>query len=78
MRKRKVNGRKQVARARLRVLKKARAAGHITNEQARRVGQWDQAWYHLNKLAEAGYLRRKEYNTWVPAKRGPLPNNLTV
>jgi hypothetical protein len=73
MRKTKINGHARVAKARLRVLKKALQAGHITNEQARRVGHWNQAYYHLNKLAKAGYLKREEYNTWVPIRRRGRP-----
>jgi hypothetical protein len=78
MRKKKINGHAQVARARLRVLKKAQRVGHITNEQAKKVGGWAQAYYHLNKLAEAGFLRRKEYNTWVPTRRSRFNPTLSI
>jgi hypothetical protein len=74
----KLKPRVRVAKARMRVLKKARASGYITNEQARRVGKWDQAWYHLNKLAKAGYLKRDEYNTWVPIRSRGRPNTKSL
>jgi hypothetical protein len=55
--------------ARARVLDWARKTGSISNAQACKVGRWGQAWYHLNKLTEAGLLRRTGFNVWVPVKR---------
>ena len=66
---RRVNGHDRVAKARARVLKRAVQSGYITNNQARKVGQFDQAWYHLNKLAKAGLLKREKFNRWVPTRR---------
>jgi len=60
--------REQVARARERVLKVARKYGAITNAQARTIGKWDQAWYHLDAMRRAGLLKRDEFNVWRPRK----------
>jgi hypothetical protein len=67
---RRVNGHSAVARARARVLKQAQAKGFITNDQAKRTGNWDQAWYHLSKLAKAGLLKHVGFNRWVVTRRG--------
>jgi hypothetical protein len=55
--------------SRQRVLKHARKAGIISNEQACEIGQWDQAWYHLNAMCEAGLLTHAGYNLWAPARK---------
>lgn len=57
---------KSTEKARERVLKVARKRGYITNQQARAVGRWQQAWYHLHVLAKAGLLKREGFNMWVP------------
>ena len=62
--------RKTVAKARKRVLTEVRRKGFITNSRAQELGRWAQAWYHLNKMAEAGILRRGDYNRWVLRKPG--------
>ena len=72
-RRRQVTTRKATTKARTRVVRHARKKGAVTNDEARRIGRWAQAYYHLNKLAEAGLLKRKEYNTWVPIKRRGRP-----
>lgn len=66
-----VNGirRKRINRARLRVLKAARKQGSITNKQAKKVGGFDQAWFHLNQMVIAGVLEHDGFNRWVPVKR---------
>jgi len=53
----------------MRVLKRALERGMVTNEEAKRIGNFNQAYYHLNKLAQAGVLKRTGYNTWVPVRR---------
>ena len=73
-----VNGKKhkQVRQARDRVLRYAREQGSITNKEAKKIGKWNQAWWHLNALVEAKMLRYEDYNCWVPVKRkkrGPPP-----
>jgi len=52
--------------ARERVLKVARKRGLITNAQARAIGRWEQAWYHLDAMRKAGLLRREGVNVWRP------------
>ena len=66
-----INGskRKRVRAARIRMLELAYDRGSISNKQARRAGGWAQAWFHLNAMAKAGYLKHNGYNTWIPAKR---------
>lgn len=66
-----VNGhrRKRVNRARLRVLRAAREKGYITNKEAKKIGGFDQAWFHLNQMVVAGVLEHDGYNAWVPVKR---------
>ena len=60
--------RKTVMKARKRVLTEVKRKGYITNERAQEVGRWAQSWYHLNKMAEAGILKRDEYNRWTLRK----------
>lgn len=62
----KVNTHESTEIARERVLKVARKRGLITNAQARIVGRWDQAWYHLNAMRRAGLLKREGFNVWRP------------
>jgi hypothetical protein len=78
MRKRKRNGQKDAIKARTRIMKFARARGTITNEQAKRIGNIDQPWYHLYRLAEAGYLKHKGYNNWVVVKSRGRPTSIYV
>jgi hypothetical protein len=69
-----VNDRQSVVDARSRLLRAALKKGVITNDDAKRILDRPQCWYHLNLLAEAGVLKRQGYNTWVPVKRrGRLP-----
>lgn len=68
--KRKKNeARAKTLEARERVLKEARRKGVISNDRARAIGGWDQAWYHLAAMAKAGMLKRAGYNQWMPAAR---------
>jgi hypothetical protein len=60
--------RKSIVRSRMRVLKAARKAGSITNAEAKAIGRWDQAWFHLNKMCKAGVLRHISYNEWAPVR----------
>ena len=53
-------------KARERVLRVAKKRGLITNAQARIVGKWEQAWYHLNAMRRAGLLKREGFNVWRP------------
>lgn len=62
----KVNTHESTEKSRERVLRVARKRGLITNAQARAVGQWDQAWYHLNAMRRAGLLKREGFNIWRP------------
>lgn len=64
-----VNDRNTTKQARIRVMKRALDKGSITNKQAKKIGKWNQCYYHLNKLAEAGLLKRTAYNTWEPIRR---------
>ena len=66
---RKVKAQSRTLLARARVLKEAQRKGIISNDQARAVGGWDQAWYHLNAMAQAGLLKRAGFNQWLPAGR---------
>jgi hypothetical protein len=59
--------RETTAKARARVLQAAILHGHVTHNQARKLGKWDQAWYHLNAMRDAGQLVQDEYNRWRPA-----------
>jgi hypothetical protein len=61
-------------KARVRVLQQARRVGTITNAQARKLGHWNQAWYHLNKMVQHGYLRRAGYNVWEAVRRPGRPS----
>jgi len=65
--------RKATVKARSRVLTWARQHGAITNEEARRIGHWAQAFYHLRKLSRARLLKRTSYNTWKPIRRPGRP-----
>jgi hypothetical protein len=56
----------------------ARSHGHITNKQAIRIGKREQPWYHLNKLVEAGYLKRIERNRWTPIKFRGRPVDVRI
>jgi hypothetical protein len=58
--------RDRTLRARQRVLKEARLKGYITNQRARTVGRFDQAWYHLTAMVRAGQLRHAGFNIWIP------------
>lgn len=60
------NPREETKEARMRVLEEAHKQGVITNERAREVGGWVQAWYHLNAMKHAGLLRRDGFNVWRP------------
>lgn len=68
-----VNDRQNIIKARNRVLQRALKQGEISNEEARRVMGLSQVWYHLNVLAQAGLLKREEYNCWVPIRRRGRP-----
>jgi hypothetical protein len=52
--------------ARDRVLKAARKKGKITNRQARRIGEWEQCWYHLNLMCRQKLLKHVGHNVWEP------------
>jgi hypothetical protein len=78
---RKINGhrRKKVSEARLRILAEARRKGYVTNAKAKKIGKFSQAWFHLNRMVEAGVLERDGFNNWIPAKRrGRPPKNLEL
>ena len=68
-RKRKTKVRAKTVDARERVLKEAQRKGVISNDKARAIGGWDQAWYHLAAMAKAGMLKRAGYNQWMPATK---------
>jgi len=53
--------------ARLRVLREAHRMGFVTNARASKIGRWNQSWFHLNKMVEAGVLIYKGYNKWEPS-----------
>jgi hypothetical protein len=74
----KTNGtrKKKIAKARLRVLQEAQSAGSITNAKAKKIGRWNQAWFHLNKMVQVGVLKRNGFNRWIPVKR--LPKNVEL
>jgi len=76
MRKVKRNGHLKRKRKRLdtdasreRVLKYARKVGIISNERACEIGEWRQAWYHLEAMRKAGLLTHAGYNLWAPARK---------
>ncbi len=76
MKKAKRNGkRKHVGTdaSRNRVLQYARKVGIISNERACKIGDWEQAWYHLNALREAGLLKHAGYNLWSPVRKRGRP-----
>jgi hypothetical protein len=67
--KKKINGadkRREVAAARARVLRVARRRGYITHKQARAVGRWRGAWYHLRLMVKARQLKHAGPNRWEP------------
>jgi hypothetical protein len=60
---------KENQKARARVLKVAKRQGVISNADAKEIGGWDQAWYHLQAMVKAGQLRKRGYNQWIPTSR---------
>jgi hypothetical protein len=60
---------RQTFKARKRILRAVKKYGFITNEKARKVGRFDQAWYHLNRMVELKVLQRSGHNEWTLAKR---------
>jgi hypothetical protein len=60
--------RKIISRARHRILAEARRKGYVTNAMAKKTGGFQQAWFHLNAMVEAGALEYSSFNRWVPAK----------
>lgn len=62
--------RRNILKARGRILKEAEKVGFITNARAKQVGKFSQVWFHLQAMADAGYLEHAGYNTWKPVKRG--------
>lgn len=61
--------RKTTLKARERVFKAAKKRGIITSAQACKVGNWGQAWFHLNAMVDAGQMEYAGYNRWLPARR---------
>lgn len=70
---RRVNDRKSIVKARGRVLQRAIKQGTISNDEVKAVMKVHQAWYHLNKMAEAGVLKRTGYDSWEPVRRRGRP-----
>jgi hypothetical protein len=68
-RKRKMKLRDKTLKARERVLREARRRGVISNDRARTIGGWQQAYYHLREMVHAGMLKRAGYNQWMPADK---------
>jgi hypothetical protein len=63
--------RRNISKARGRILREAEKVGFITNARAKKVGKFSQVWFHLQAMADAGHLRHAGYNTWKPTiKRG--------
>jgi hypothetical protein len=62
--------RQQVFKARQRILREALRTGHITNAKARKVGRFDQAWFHLQSMVDDGTMKYSGFNRWTPTKRG--------
>lgn len=62
--------RRNILKARGKILREAEKNGFITNAKAKEIGQFSQVWFHLNAMANAGHLEHAGYNTWRP-KRGP-------
>src|SRR5262249_52488017 len=56
-------------RARAKILEFAERHGSVTNEQAKKLGGWDQCYYHLAEMAKQGLLVHSGYNLWKPAGR---------
>jgi len=65
-----VNGSKArlTVKARKRIVNLARRQGHITNEQAKKTGKFNQVWYHLAALEKEGFIKHDGYNNWVPVR----------
>jgi hypothetical protein len=68
-----LNTHDRAAKARLRVLKHARKKGYVTNEKARKLGKFDQVWYHLKVLSDRGLLKHQGHNRWVPIPQRGRP-----
>ena len=66
---RKVKVRAKTVDARERVLREAQRKGVISNDRARAIGGWQQAWYHLASMEKAGMLKRAGYNQWMPSSK---------
>ena len=62
--------RRQVFKARQRILREALRMGHITNAKAQKVGRFNQAWFHLQSMVEDGTMKYSGFNRWTPTKRG--------
>jgi hypothetical protein len=69
---------KRVVKARQRIVTYARKHGSITNAQAKKIGRFKQVYFHLYTLKQAGLLRYKGFNEWIPRKQkdGWPPLNL--
>jgi hypothetical protein len=61
--------RRRTERRRAKVFKRAKQQGYITNAEARKLGKWPQAWYHLNVMCEAGYLKQAGHNLWTLGRK---------
>jgi len=61
--------RQTTERKRAKVFKRAKRQGFVTNNEAKKIGGWIQAWYHLNAMREAGYLKQKGHNLWVIGRK---------
>ena len=61
--------RRSTERKRGKVFKRAKQQGYITNAKAKQIGQWSQAWHHLNTLRKRGYLKQAGHNLWIPGKK---------
>jgi hypothetical protein len=71
--------RKEISKARLKILLEAQRKGFVTNAKAKKIGGFKQVWFHLNKMVEAGVLERDGFNNWIPAKRrGRPPKHLEL
>ena len=61
--------RRNILRARGRILQEAEKVGFITNARAKKVGKFSQVWFHLQAMADAGHLEHAGYNTWKPVTK---------
>jgi len=61
--------REKLQAARARVFDHARRVGHVTNAEAVALLGGKQGYYHLDRMRQLGYLRRKGRNMWVPDMR---------